>query len=322
MYIGAGWGNAMEFWLVIGAGVAAGWFFLTRPPSSSATRQSPLTQAASEARPVAASALQSTSDAPIARIGTPPSRRVAIDIAAQAPPQAAKISAPTVHRPRELQTLSNAPGGRFVVLDFETTGLSPAQGARVIEVSAREVIDGRTGQEFLTFVDPGVRVPVEVTQITGITTAMLKGAPSSAVVMKELAAFIGSSPIVGHNVGFDRKFLENEAGVYLGGVNVRTLCTMLLARRVFPGRSSYRLGHIASQVGIILPERLHRASADTWATTHLFDRICQDARLRCGTHPALDHDVLDRLQRVRIASAHDWLVALGGSSRTVTTRLN
>ena len=58
--------------------------------------------------------------------------------------------------------------GRFVVLDFETTGLSPTLGARVIEVSAREIIDGRAGQEFSTLVDPGVRVPREVTQITGI----------------------------------------------------------------------------------------------------------------------------------------------------------
>lgn len=57
--------------------------------------------------------------------------------------------------------------GRFVVLDFETTGLSPAMGARVIEVSAREIIDGRAGQEFSTLVDPGLRVPAEVTQITG-----------------------------------------------------------------------------------------------------------------------------------------------------------
>lgn len=313
----------MEFLLIIGLGVAVGWFFFTRPSSSGGTPQSAPAKPAPEApRPVTPSALQSTSDVLIARASTPITRSVTSDIAAQAPSQGAKVSAPIVHRSRELQIFTNAPGGRFVVLDFETTGLNPAHGARVIEVSAREIIDGRMGQEFLTFIDPGVRVPAEVTQITGITTAMLKGAPGSNNVMKELAAFIGSSPVVGHNVGFDRKFLENEAGAYLGGRNIRTLCTMLLARRVFPGRSSYRLSHIASQVGISLPERLHRASADTLATTHMFDRICEDARLRCGTNPALDHDILDRLQRVPIASAHDWLVALGGSSRKVTTRLN
>jgi len=126
----------------------------------------------------------------------------------------------------------------IVMLDFETTGLSPGEGARVIEVSAREVIDGRPGAEFLTFVDPGLAVPAEITMITGITTPMLRGAPKSAAVMRELVAFIGASPVVGHNVGFDRKFLEHEGDEFLDGREVRTLCTLLLARRMLPGRAS------------------------------------------------------------------------------------
>lgn len=209
---------------------------------------------------------------------------------------------------RKVEPLKNTPGGRFVILDFETTGLSPAEGARVIEVSAREVIDGRVGEEYLTFVNPGVRVPAEITQFTGITSHMLQGAPKSSVVMRELAAFIGASPIVGHNVGFDRRFLNHEADEFLAGRAVRTLCTLLLARRVFPGRASYRLGSIVREVGIDTPQRLHRASADTWVTALLFDSICAHARSRCGSRP-LDHGLLDRLQRVKIATAYDWLNA-------------
>ena len=193
-----------------------------------------------------------------------------------------------------------------MVLDFETTGLSPREGARVIEVSAREVIDGRPGAEFLTFVDPGLTVPAEITLITGITTQMLLGAPKSPAVMRKLVAFIGASLVVGHNVGFDRRFLEYEGDEFLDGREVRTLCTLLLARRMFPGRASYRLGAIVREVGISGPERLHRASADTWVTAHLFDRICEHARQRCGSR-SLDHDLLERLQRVKIAVAHDWL---------------
>ena len=202
--------------------------------------------------------------------------------------------------------MDNIPMGRFVVLDFETTGLSPTLGARVIEVSAREIIDGRAGQEFSTLVDPGLRVPAEVTHITGITTAMLSGAPKSSAVMRELADFIAASPVVAHNAGFDRKFLEHEAQDFLDGRQVRTLCTLLLARRVFPGRASYRLGNIVREVGINVPGQLHRASADTWVTTRLFARICADARSRC-TAQHFDHDVLHRLQSVRIAAAFEWL---------------
>ncbi|HEV7334660.1 MAG TPA: 3'-5' exonuclease [Bosea sp. (in: a-proteobacteria)] len=199
--------------------------------------------------------------------------------------------------------------GRFVVLDFETTGLSPALGARVIEVSAREIIDGRAGQEFSTLVNPGVRVPAEVTQITGIRTAMLSGAPRSSTVMHALADFIGASPVVAHNAGFDRKFLEHEAQAFLDGRQILTLCTLLLARRVFPGRPSYRLDDIVREVGINVPGQLHRASADTWVTTHLFARICADARSRCAAQH-FDHYVLHRLQSVRIAAAFEWLQTL------------
>ncbi|MBN9467245.1 MAG: 3'-5' exonuclease [Bosea sp.] len=206
--------------------------------------------------------------------------------------------------------MNSIPSGRFVVLDFETTGLSPAMGARVIEVSAREVVDGRAGHEFLTFVDPGVRVPAEITQITGITTAMLSGAPTSSVAMHQLTSFIGSSPIVCHNAGFDRRFYEHEASAFLDGQPVRAFCTLLLARRIFPGRKSYRLGGLIDEMGIASPGRLHRASADTFVTAHLFDRICADARSRCRAE-TFDHDVLHRLQRIRIAGAHDWLATLG-----------
>lgn len=209
--------------------------------------------------------------------------------------------------------MNSIPSGRFVVLDFETTGLSPAAGARVIEVSAREVVDGRAGQEYLTFVDPGVRVPAEITQITGITTAMLSGAPTSPVAMLQLTSFIGSSPIVCHNAGFDRRFYEHEASEFLDGPPVRAFCTLLLARRLFPGRKSYRLGNLIKGMGITFPGRLHRASADTFVTAHLFDRICADARSRCPAEH-FDHDVLHRLQQIRIAGAHDWLATLGSSA--------
>lgn len=211
--------------------------------------------------------------------------------------------------------MRNLPAGRFVVLDFETTGISPFQGARVIEVSAREIVDGVEGREFQTLVDPGVRVPTEITSITGITTDMLRGAPTSSTVMPELASFIGSSPIVCHNAGFDRKFLEFEARDFLGGQTVATVCTLLLARRLFPGRSSYRLGRIIEGLGIVAHARLHRASADTYVTSLLFDRICADARLHCASM-SFEHDVLYRLQRVRIASAFEWLQSLGTASAT------
>jgi DNA polymerase-3 subunit epsilon len=138
--------------------------------------------------------------------------------------------------------------------------------------------------------------------------------------MRQLASFIGPSPVVCHNAGFDRKFCEHEASAFLDGQSVRTFSTLLLARRIFPGRKSYRLGGLIGEMGIASPGRQYTASADTFVTAHLVDRICADARARCRAEH-FDHDVLHRLQRIRIAAAHDWLAALGSPAPTSTPTL-
>jgi DNA polymerase-3 subunit epsilon len=216
---------------------------------------------------------------------------------------------PSLRTYETLWHFGSVPVGRIVILDFETTGLNPDYGARVIEVSAREIVDGRLGQEFHTFADPGIRVPAEITRINGITTEMLRGAPTSLVVMREVVAFIGSSPVIGHNISFDRKFLELEANEFLNE-GLQTICTLLLARRVYPGRPSYKLGAIAEYVGVPDIPQLHRASADTWTTAHLLDFICEEARLLCGVE-RIQIGLLHRFQRARIASARGWLAAEG-----------
>lgn len=195
---------------------------------------------------------------------------------------------------------------RFVVLDFETTGLSPTGGARIIEVSAREVLGERLGRELLTFVDPGIEIPPVVTALTGIDTRMVSGAPRANVVVRELLRFIGSSPVVGHNIAFDLRFLDCEANELCLETEIRSLCTLLLARRVYPRKASYKLGSIATTIGIQVPERLHRARADTLVTAALFSAIRESAQRRCGPK-AVDYELLAGLQKVKIASAHEWL---------------
>ena len=65
-----------------------------------------------------------------------------------------------------------------VMLDFETTGLSPAQGARITEVAALRIVDGRITERFVSLVNCGVRIPAEITALTGISQAMVNQAPS------------------------------------------------------------------------------------------------------------------------------------------------
>lgn len=207
--------------------------------------------------------------------------------------------------------LRRHPLGRFVVLDFETTGLNPIYGARVIEVSAREIVDGQLRSELCTLVDPGSEVPQEITSITGITTAMVRGKPRSAEVIGELCGFIADAPIIAHNAGFDLKFLIHESMQHCIALqSERHICTLLLARRVFPDHGSYKLGLISSALGIALPANMHRASADTYVTTLLFEKIYASAVDKSGGR-FLELTTLEALQRIERRKVDKWLTAQG-----------
>ncbi len=98
----------------------------------------------------------------------------------------------------------------LVVFDFETSGLKPAQGARVIEVGAVLVEGGAIRASFQRLINPGFPVSPFITAFTGISNAMLKDAPESAEALAEFCAFCGDLPMVAHNARFDRAFLAAE----------------------------------------------------------------------------------------------------------------
>ena len=92
------------------------------------------------------------------------------------------------------------------VIDFETTGLSPAQGDRATEVAAVIVEDGRVVDRYQSLMNAGVRIPAFIEALTGISNAMVRSAPPAGEVMREVSDFVGDIPIVAHNASFDAKF--------------------------------------------------------------------------------------------------------------------
>lgn len=151
----------------------------------------------------------------------------------------------------------------FTVIDVETTGMGPVH--RIIEIGAVRVEGLGIARTFETLVDAGVPVPSEITSLTGITSAMLEGAPGPAEAVGGLLDFMSDSIFAAHNAPFDRSFVFREAREYCGRTpDNPVVCTRLLARRAVPGLSSYSLDSVSNALGHGI-ERRHRALDDARA---------------------------------------------------------
>ena len=135
----------------------------------------------------------------------------------------------------------------IAVIDFETTGISPGQGARATEIAAVLVQGGQIVGRFQSLMNSGAWVPPFIEQLTGISNAMLRTAPPARAVMREVAQFTKGCPLVAHNAAFDRGFWNAEldrAECEPDAAHVFA-CTVLLARRLYPHADNHRLGTLA-----------------------------------------------------------------------------
>lgn len=127
---------------------------------------------------------------------------------------------------------------REIVLDTETTGLDPFSGHRIVEIGCVEVIGAvRTGQFFHTYLNPQRDMPAEAERVHGLSSAFLKDKPLFSEKVEDFLAFIGDSPLVIHNAGFDMKFInfELENHGFKAIPMSRAVDTVMIARRKFPG---------------------------------------------------------------------------------------
>ena len=182
------------------------------------------------------------------------------------------------------------------VLDFETTGLSPNWGDRATEIAITLVQDGQVLDRFQSLMNAGRRIPAEVTQLTGITNAMIATAPPVAKVMREAAKFVGKMPVVAHNASFDKKFWDAELA-YLSIPSTSVFaCTMLLSRRLYPNAPNHKLSTLVEMLGLPKSGRAHRAMVDAEMTGHLWSRIQQDVSKTYEIR-LVNHELLTRVQK-------------------------
>ena len=182
------------------------------------------------------------------------------------------------------------------VIDFETTGISPGQGARATEVAIVLLEDGQVVDRYQSLMNAGVRIPSFITQLTGISNAMVAQAPPAEQVMREAARFVGDAPMVAHNASFDRKFWMAELARAGLPAPQPYACTLLLARRLYPQVPNHKLGTLVDYHRLPRTGAAHRALADAEMAAQLLLQIGQDLQRRFAL-PRVDHALLQALQQ-------------------------
>ncbi len=162
----------------------------------------------------------------------------------------------------------------FIAFDFETTGLF-AGVDQIVEIGAVKFVNGAPESCFVTLVNPGIRIPVEASRVSGITDDMVASAPPIESLLDGLAEFCGETLMVAHNANFDYGFLKAVVERYEsrapGGL---ILDTIPLAKKVFPGLLNYKLGTLTHHLGIQATE-FHRAQADAISCGHLMTKVLE-----------------------------------------------
>jgi DNA polymerase-3 subunit epsilon len=209
----------------------------------------------------------------------------------------------------------------IVMIDFETSGMSPDQGDRVTEVAALRIVGGEVVDRFVSLINCNVRISSFITQLTGITQAMVNRAPSSTEVMPELLKFIGTDTLAAHNASFDEKFLQAEsARLGLRSQHDGLICSVKLARRVYPGLSSYSLGPLAATLGIRFKGNAHRAEADAEVASALLLHVGAHLGERYGMR-SVDPLLLQQINKLTAAKVPAYLDKLVATPQAQAVQL-
>ncbi len=157
-----------------------------------------------------------------------------------------------------------------VVLDFETSGMSPDYGDRAIEIGAVKLVDGIIVDEFQSLMNPGFHINSFIQDFTGIDNEMLSAAPSCQDVMRKFHLFLGDANLVAHNASFDKRFLDAELAAIGAHYSGRFACSMLISRRIFQEAPNHKLGTLVDYCNIHHDGVFHRALADAQMTASLW----------------------------------------------------
>lgn len=172
---------------------------------------------------------------------------------------------------RVISQILNRP---VVCVDIETDGMNHLTG-HIIEVAAIRIENGAVVDEFKTLINPGIKIPYFITNLTGITTDDVAAAPTFEAVSDRLQEILNGAVFVAHNARFDYSFLRQEFRRLDINFDPKQLCTVKLSRRLYPAQRSHKLASLISEHGFSYAAR-HRAYDDAHILVQFLDKIEQE----------------------------------------------
>lgn len=171
----------------------------------------------------------------------------------------------------------------FVVIDVETTG-SDAIRNRVIDIACVTVQGGKIVSEYSSLVNPHQFIPYYISQMTNITNEMVYIAPEPRLVFVKVASILSqdNAVFVAHNASFDWSFVMHSiARANLDPIFIPRLCTLKLARRIYPNLKKKNVGSLCEFLEIPIFNR-HRALGDAEATAQILIKLLEKAESEFG----------------------------------------
>lgn len=197
-----------------------------------------------------------------------------------------------------------------IVLDFETSGMSPAKGARVIEVGAVRLRENKIIDQFQSLANPNIHLNEFITDLTGITNEMVCNAEPIDLVMKRFSEFIGDANLVAHNASFDQNFLSAELTRIGCERPLSFACSMLVARRVYPQAPNHKLATLVHYKNLPNSGTYHRALADAEMTAYLWLEMVAELQERYAFE-VVPFSALSGLGKVSVKKMDAYFSQLG-----------
>lgn len=162
--------------------------------------------------------------------------------------------------------------GTFICFDIETTGLS-ANRDKITEIGAVKVENGQITNTFSTFANPGMPIPAKITELTGITDAMVKDAPSQSEAVSAFLEFAGDNVLVAHNAPFDTSFIRKACENMNREYNYTSIDTVAISRAILTDIKNCKLDTVAKYLRLG-DFNHHRATDDAEMLARIFINLC------------------------------------------------